>query len=484
MENPDTYLTNAYGQADGIPICLELKEQVETLYYWTTALSYILIGLNYILRTVCIMLVDWIGYSTETVRLSKTTSITFYVQFFNSALLLLLVNANLTEQPFAFGLNAGSMSDFNGNWFRTVGNVLIAAMFFNLYYPLLESGLYYLIRWQGRCRDRGCSFTGKATGKKSIQSYLDVYSGPVYFMHYKYSSIMTIAFITFIYGFGMPILFPIACASFLVLYAVEKSLLFWGYRLPPMYDERLSQDVLSKLQFAPLLYLAFGYWMASNQQLLSNGHLEHMTSTDHVTVTSHTYMSVFKDDGWEGFKWPMLMALILLTFVYFLGNKIEKCIAFCFPNLMIGDIELDESIDNYWASLDDEDRKWSQREEENTRNLLTSKILTDAQKERLDTVPKTTGKTLQGAHSYDILANPLYLDDFQYVSAAEDNRDDMIIDDDHDESNDSAQSDLVRVLLNLAYLTEKEARNFKFTKSGLEGCNSTPGLKGYSNLLM
>jgi hypothetical protein len=93
------------------------------------------------------MLVDWVGYSTETVRLSKTTSITFYVQFFNSAFLLLLVNANLTEQPIAFGLKGGSMPDFNGVWFRSVGNVLIAAMFFNLYYPLLESGFYYLMRW-------------------------------------------------------------------------------------------------------------------------------------------------------------------------------------------------------------------------------------------------------------------------------------------------------------------------------------------------
>ena len=34
----------------------------------------------------------------------------------------------------------------------------------------------------------------------------------------------------------------------------------------------------------------------------------------------------------------------------------------------------------------------------------------------------------------------------------------MIIDDDEDESNDAAQSDFVRVALNLAYLTEKEAR--------------------------
>ena len=50
----------------------------------------------------------------------------------------------------------------------------------------------------------------------------------------------------------------------------------------------------------------------------------------------------------------------------------------------------------------------------------------------------TEGRTLQGCHSYDILANPLYFDDFQYVTAAEDDRDEMIIDDDEDESNDAA----------------------------------------------
>ena len=72
----------------------------------------------------------------------------------------------------------------------------------------------------------------------------------------------------------------------------------------------------------------------------------------------------------------------------------------------------------------------------------------------------TAGKTLQGCHSYDILANPLYLDDFQYVTAAEDDRAEMIIDDDDDEGNDAAQSDLVRISLNLAYMNEDEARNF------------------------
>jgi len=210
------------------------------------------------------MLVDWIGFPTETERLSQTTNVTFYVQFFNSAFLLLMVNANLSEQPLSFGLTSGAIPDFNAAWFRTVGEILVGAMVFNSYYPIVEVGMYWGLRLFSRCLDRGCSCRGR-TKSTSIQSYISVQQGPVYFMHFKYSSILTTVYITFLYGFGMPILFPIALVSFLVLYIVEKLYLFYGYVMPPMYDERLSNDVLSKLQFAPLLYVCFGYWMASNE---------------------------------------------------------------------------------------------------------------------------------------------------------------------------------------------------------------------------
>lgn len=71
-------------------------------------------------------------------------------------------------------------------------------------------------------------------------------------------------------------------------------------------------------------------------------------------------------------------------------------------------------------------------------------------------------RSLQGCHSYDILANPLYFDDFQYVSASVENRDQFIIDDDDEEGNDAVQSDIVRFALNLAYMNEKEAHEFEF----------------------
>lgn len=464
--NPDTYLTNSYGQTAGEPICKGYYDEVASVYLWTSALSYLLIGINYILRTVCIMLVDWIGFSTETVRLSKTTTITFVVQFFNSAFLLLMVNANLSEQPFHFFLTAGTMPDFNSLWFRTVGDVIVAAMIFNVYYPIIEVAMYWGLRVLFRCIDRGCKCSGP-TKSTSIQGYVSTYQGPLYFMHYKYSSILTIVYITMMYGFGMPVLFPIAMLSFLVLYFVEKLMLFYGYVMPPMYDERLSNDVLNKLQFAPLLYLIFGYWMASNQQLLSNDHLTPVDSSLSTYISGHSFLSVFQGTGWAGLKWPLLIGFIILNMVWYFGEKLAKQLYECFPNLKIGDVEINEEIDNYWTTLDENDRKWSIEEEKNAREALKTKILTDDQYQNLLNSKMTTGKTLQGTHSYDILANPLYLDDFQYVTAAEDDRADMIIDDDLDEGNDVAQSDLVRIGLNLAFLTEDKARNFKFNKNDL-----------------
>ena len=146
----------------------------------------------------------------------------------------------------------------------------------------------------------------------------------------------------------------------------------------------------------------------------------------------------FSNRGWTGPLWTMILGLTLLIVLKVCGNWIGKKIESYFPSMAIGDIELDEDIDNYWSSLDGEDHKWSSREEENSRKALNMPLLTSRQYQALKNRTETAGKTLQGVHSYDILANPLYFDDFQYVTAAEDDRDEMIIDDDEDESNDAA----------------------------------------------
>ena len=410
------------------------------------------------------MLVNWIGFRTETMRLSYTTTVTFVVQFFNTAFLLLLVGANMSEQPFGFGLNGGSFTDFNSAWFRTLGNTLAGTMWFNAFFPVIEALGYFGLRIFFRLLDKGCSCDKYKTKKTSIQAYLNVYTGPVYLMHYKYSTMLNVIFVTFVYGAGIPILFPIAALSMLILYFQEKLMLYYGYRVPPMYDERLSQKVLNQLQWAPMFLLFFGYWMYSNQQLLSNDHLTPIANKDDSMLSSHTYDMIIHNQGWTGFLWTMLFAGIILGTLNCCGGFINKLIESCFPSFAIGDIEVDEDIDNYWSSLDAEDRKWSKREEENARGALRMQMLLNRQFETLEKSQVTEGRTLQGCHSYDILANPLYFDDFQYVTAAEDDRTQMIIDDDLDEDNDAYQSDFVRIALNLAFLNEQEARSFRCDK--------------------
>jgi len=71
-----------------------------------------------------------------------------------------------------------------------------------------------------------------------------------------------------------------------------------------------------------------------------------------------------------------------------------KCLTFCFPSLEIGDVELDEDIDNYWASLDDKDRNWAIKEDEYATNTLGLQLLTAKQKQALKIAEKTQGRTL------------------------------------------------------------------------------------------
>jgi len=112
-------------------------------------------------------------------------------------------------------------------------------------------------------------------------------------------------------------------------------------------------------------------------------------------------------------------------------------------------------IDNYFKAVDENQRDWSVMEEEHARkNLGDLEILTEITYNGFKHNTSSKENNIQGVHTYDILANPNYVDAFQYVPACTPNRNLYIIDDDSDEENDAAQSDIVRVALNLAYIDE------------------------------
>jgi len=197
------------------------------------------------------------------------TDSVFLCQFFNTGFLLMLCGANLTDQPILghLGLPVGSMSDFNSAWFDQLGATIAGSLTFGAWFPIANEIAQKCRRVTMILLDR-LPAENKITRKTTIQQYVNLHSGPEYFMHYKYSGLMNVAFLALMFGPGIPELFPIAAASFIVLYCVENYMLYYVYRKPPAYDERLNDSVLANLSKAPLLLFAFGYWMLSNKQLL------------------------------------------------------------------------------------------------------------------------------------------------------------------------------------------------------------------------
>ena len=137
---------------------------------------------------------------------------------------------------------------------------------FNIWFPIAMEIMWWSMRTAFRFKDKFGADGG--TKCKTIQQYVNIYAGPQYFMHFKYSAILNISFMTMMFGAGLPILFPIAAASFGVLYCLENYMLYYVFKQPPAYDEKLNDSVLENLSWAPLFTLGFGYWMLTNQQLL------------------------------------------------------------------------------------------------------------------------------------------------------------------------------------------------------------------------
>ena len=76
----------------------------------------------------------------------------------------------------------------------------------------------------------------------------------------KYTDVMNDVFIAMIFGFGMPLLFPVTILLLCIRYIIEVSSLFYDYKEPPKYDKAIADWVYALLLLAPAFFLSFSYW--------------------------------------------------------------------------------------------------------------------------------------------------------------------------------------------------------------------------------
>ena len=136
------------------PMCVLFRNYAYIVFAWVQVTSVFIIVLNFVLRGVCSWLIKWVRFKTETRRIAKVTKLDFITTFLNTAFIPLLISANLEEQPIPNHLT-GPFNDFNQDWFRFTGNLLIATMILNAFAPIVEFVLDYVMRLWSRLRDSG-----------------------------------------------------------------------------------------------------------------------------------------------------------------------------------------------------------------------------------------------------------------------------------------------------------------------------------------
>lgn len=77
-------------------------------------------------------------------------------------------------------------------------------------------------------------------------------------------------YVAFIYGFFIPLMFPITLFGLFNTYMCEKIGIIWFYRKPPMLDNSLFKRAFTLMRFPPVLMCMMGYWAVGNQQIFES----------------------------------------------------------------------------------------------------------------------------------------------------------------------------------------------------------------------
>lgn len=149
-------------------------------------------------------------------------------------------------------------------------------MLLNAYMPPVYEFSANAQVWFMKMKDNGWKCCTKeeerrySTKTTQIYQYLDLYTGPDYIVHYKYSGILNVTYVTMLYGLGLPMLFPIAFLSYFIFWATERYQIAYTYQLPPAMDDKMTVNAMKLLSYTPILFLFNGYWMLSNRQIFDN----------------------------------------------------------------------------------------------------------------------------------------------------------------------------------------------------------------------
>ena len=196
----------------------------------------------------------------------------FLLTFFNSGIMIILINANFTGIGIdtipkigpLFDYFDGKFMDFDDKWYQLVAPIFISSMCIRVIVPPAIIIIKIMLKKFRIMLDRkSLRLSSKEiyTSQTSNLDYANLHSGDIPLLSHLYNKILLNIMMCMMLGLGIPILFPLALISLIVIYFSFKIALLQWYQKPPKLDEWLSKLSIHILTYGAVFHCGFSYWM-------------------------------------------------------------------------------------------------------------------------------------------------------------------------------------------------------------------------------
>ena len=468
----------ATSRKEMVSTCSEIFDDNATVALIASAVSMIIVAVNFILKVMLTNMVAGLRLKTMTKETDITMIAIFVGQFVNTAILLVLNNANFNDfdegiGPLSTIFFVGTETDFSVNWYRQVGGLLIATLITQALWPLIEIAMFGGMWWGMQYLDRDMGSDSYKTKMPTAQAYVDLYAGPVYLIHYRYSMILLHISCAFLYGTCMPVLYVVAFFAFIVLFVNERVLVCYYYREPPSFDEEITLKAMSLIGWIPTLVLPFVFWQMGNRQIFETVVIPVDRASD-VILSGHDIKNAMMHANPLYLTYnsgPFLLFCVIFTY------KILKWLKETLLDDEEEDDQLCEGLSNYYDALEETDKKVNIGSEKWYLDKYRLRTYSEKQFERLQKSESAElEKIIMGCGTYRPLDNLKYQQEFQYeppklegdgkikrdnaIFIATEEREGV------EQKNDLAQADIPFLGMNIAFIPHDKRATLNFCTKG------------------
>lgn len=193
----------------------------------------------------------------------------FVLSFLNSGVVVLLINLKVESMSgHSLPILKGDYTKFSAEWYRLVGSTISITVIFMTLMPHAANISMQVLFCIKRCWDRRCTYNLHKSRKLIQQDYEDVNTGNEFMLEFRYSNILAILAVIFMYSSSMPILYCFGVFYFFITYWIDKVLLFHYYKKPVMFDSFIARKSLNWFKYILLLHCIGFVVMFSNSEII------------------------------------------------------------------------------------------------------------------------------------------------------------------------------------------------------------------------